>query len=243
MRLRTVIRLREVLLAGAVWLACAGSGQAGTLVFHATTSGQQALDRDEKGGNPFASALIESLDQPSLRISDLKASLERLTLAYSRGHQRAGLPLAVDLDARSLEPQTTDQRRVALVLVVSDYRRAGLPSLAGARFDADRIARALVRSGFATETVIDLDRPAMLAKLDAFASLSQLKDVAVIYTTGHGVEVDGTVHLLPGDYPVEKKNHGLRQHAVDLPRIATAARASSLNLVFYGGCRDNPLAD
>jgi len=28
-----------------------------------------------------------------------------------------------------------------------------------------------------------------------------------------------------------------------LPRIAEAAQARTVNLVFYGGCRDNPLAE
>ena len=43
------------------WVAPA---HADTLVFHAVSSGQRALDKGNGGGNPFASALIETLGTP-----------------------------------------------------------------------------------------------------------------------------------------------------------------------------------
>ena len=215
---------------------------ADTLVFHATTSGKQALDRDAKGGNPFASALIESLATPSLRLADLPASLERLTLAYSQGYQAAEVPQSRAPDWQVV-PARPGERRLALVLVISDYEKAGAQSLPGAKFDAERVAAALLRSGFETEVAVDLDRDAIARKLSAFADASRTTDAAVIYTTGHGVEVDGTVYLLPGDYPVEERNKALSTHAIALPRVAAAAQARHVNLVLYGGCRDNPLGE
>ena len=73
-----------------------------------------------------------------------------------------------------------------------------------------------------------------------FTTRSAGSDVAVVYTTGHGVEVEGVVYLLPGDYPVSERNAALRQRAIRLSQLATAARGKTANLVFYGGCRDNP---
>ncbi len=212
------------------------------IVFHATTSGQRAMDSDAKGGNPFASALIDSLARPSLTLNELAASLERLTLDYSKGKQRPDIPARAS-GAESLLPAVSGETRIALVLVVSDYGKAGANSLPGARFDAGRIATALTAAGFVTETAIDLDREAMLGTLDGFATRSRSADLALVYTTGHGVEVDGKVYLVPGDYPLSEGNAALERHAFPIARIAAAAHARRLNLIFYGGCRDNPLGE
>ena len=86
----------------------------------------------------------------------------------------------------------------------------------------------------------DLNLLSMRQKLVAFGARSKNHDAAVIYTTGHGLEVGGTVFLVPGDYPIGERNTALASHALPLPEIAEAAQAKEINLVFYGGCRDNP---
>lgn len=213
-----------------------------TLLFQATTSGQVAMDRDAKGGNPFASALIDALARPSLPLGEFAASLERLTLDYSRGRQKPDIP-PIDAGSGPLRPPGGAETRLALVLVVSDYSKAGARSLPGARFDADRISSALRSASFVTETAIDLDHGAMVRKLGEFAARSKSADVAIIYTTGHGVEVDGKVYLVPGDYPLSERNAALARHALPISELSANAHAKRLNMIFYGGCRDNPLAE
>lgn len=235
--------LRRLVVAFAIWCASTAGATAETLVFQATLSGKQALDRDAQGGNPFASALIDAVAQPAASLQQVAREIERLTLHYSKGWQRPELPQITGARDRSLTPAPAGERRAALVLVVSDYSRSDVQSLPGARFDAGRVAAALRKSGFETETVLDADRAGMERKLAAFAELTRTHDVAAIYITGHGVEVDGTVYLLPGDYPVEQRNAALASRALALPRIAAAAQGRLLNLVFWGGCRDNPLAE
>jgi Caspase domain len=125
-------------------------------VFHASASGKQTLDQGERGGNPFASALIELLNQRALSLSQLLASLKRLTETKSRGFQSADVPTSVSEKTFSLRPVENKQRRIALVLVVSDYSRSGgAQSLPGAKNDAERIASALRKSGFRTEVALD----------------------------------------------------------------------------------------
>ena len=80
----------------------------------------------------------------------------------------------------------------------------------------------------------------MRAKLADFRNRSLTSDAAVIYATGHGVEVDGAVFLVPGDYPIQQRNAALAKRALPLPEIALSLAAKQVNLVFYGGCRDNP---
>lgn len=213
--------------------------QADTLLFHASMPGRQTLDQGEGGGNPFASALIEALRTP-LALSDLPSKLRQQTAAKSRGFQAADVPASVS-SSYSLVPARSGEKRIALVMVVSDYAASGgAQSLPGAKHDADRIAVALQRAGFQTELAFDLDLGAMRAKLTEFGAHSRRADAAVIYTTGHGVEVDGTVFLIPGDYQIAEGNAALSRRALPLPEIARSLGAKQVNLVFYGGCRDNP---
>jgi Caspase domain len=214
------------------------------LIFHASQSGKPTLDEGEGGGNPFASSLIELLRRPALRFANLGTELSALTFRKSNGFQSADVPRLPPQQSWSLVPAPTGERRRALVLVFSDYEKSGgAPSLPGAKHDADRIAVALKNAGFDVQIAIDQDLAATRATLSAFASRSANDDISVIYATGHGVEVDGTVFLVPGDYPIAAKNSKLRTHALKLSAIASSGRARRANLVFYGGCRDNPFGN
>jgi hypothetical protein len=209
------------------------------MLFHATTSNGFALDRDEKGGNPFASALIDVLSRPRSELSELGGELVRLTSKFSRARQKADVA-AIDTDLGwPFVPRSGGESRLALVMVVSDYSSSpSINSLKGAAFDAERVAVALGRAGFVTQKLLDLGREAMLAKLADFAEASEHFDCAAIYTTGHGVEFGKQVFLLPGD--IQSEGYGrpdYERRAVRLSAIAKAARARRVNLVFFGGCR------
>ena len=217
-------------------------GAGPTLLFLGTGRGGRALDSDDQGGNPFASALIETAGDPKLRLRSLEFRLRRLTLARSLGIQvierygDVGLPgWRFVQDAK----RPTEKRR-ALVLVVSDYSDLGsVASLRGAAHDEQRVADMLARHGFAVDTGIGPRRNELLAALTSFRRGSQRSDIGIIYSTGHGVEVDGVVYLIPGDYPARAgfKSVQLKRHAISVARIARAASARSQNLVFFGGCR------
>ncbi|MGO8952628.1 MAG: caspase family protein [Rhodomicrobium sp.] len=213
------------------------------LLFHASSSGQPTLDEGEGGGNPFASALIEILGRPEMQLGDFSADLHRLTLEKSRGRQSSDAPKGVFPQDWKLVPRQAGEKRVALVLVVSDYRQSRASSLPGAAHDAHRIADALTKAGFVTETALNLDLSNMRRKLAEFAAASTDFDAAAIYTTGHGLETNGEVYLIPGDYPRNEGNAALRAKALPLAVIANAARAKHVNLVLYGGCRDDPFSN
>jgi hypothetical protein len=217
------------------------NGVAPALLFHAVSSGELALDQGEGGGNPFASALIETLARPQARLGELPDALRTLTEVKSAGYMTADVPAAVTPVDWPLVSRGAENRK-ALVLVISDYEKAGLTSLAGAAYDAGRIATALTEAGFATKAVLDLDRAGIEDELIAFGAESRSADAAVIYTTGHGVEVDGRVYLLPADYPAQQGNAALATCAMPLREIAASIQARAVNLVFYGGCREDSSA-
>jgi hypothetical protein len=220
----------------------AGPSSPAPIYFMASQPGRPAHDGGKGGGPPFSVALAELLDRPKLSFGDLLEELVKLTERNSRGQQCPEVPAVVDsvIENWQIRPQAEREKRVALVLVFADYsRNESLLPLPGARSDLDRVASALEKAGFATTRILDPSSPLyMKAVMDGFAKQSTQADVAVLYATGHGVEVDQAIHLLPGDFsPREDK---LVDRGIRLAYVAGALKARKLNLIFYGGCRTPP---
>lgn len=211
------------------------------LLFHASASGHQTMDQDEAGGNPFATSLIEIVQRKKVLLSELPAALRSLTVKKSSGFQTPDVPNVVSNQDWKITPPRSQEKRIALVLVVSNYERSGAQSLPGAAYDAKRIEAALAKAGFETEIALNLDLSAMRKKLKEFSASSSNYDAAAIYTTGHGVEENGAVYLVPGEFPISEGHAALPSKALPLLETAASARAKSVNLIFYGACRDNPL--
>jgi hypothetical protein len=137
-------------------------------------------------------------------------------------------------------PAAWRERREALVLVVSDYSKLSSgASLWGAARDERRISVMFAQRGFSVTQAIAPQREALVAALRAFKRRSQRAEIGVIYSTGHGIECENEVFLLPGDYPLESGfgRSQLRRHAVRVEQMADAACALRVNLVFFAGCR------
>jgi hypothetical protein len=240
---KVMLAIASQILVVGMLIGFEGSARSEPLIFQASTSGHQTLDQGEGGGNPFASSLIEILQRREVRLAELPEKLRVLTVKKSRGYQTPDVPdVATAFDWR-LVPRSSSEKRIALVLVVTNYDHAGAVSLPGAAYDAQRVGAALSKAGFETEIALDLDLQGMREKLKSFEAASSSYDVATIYTTGHGVESKGVVYLVPGDFPLSQGENALHSSALPLPEIAKAVRAKTVNLVFYGACRDNPLSE
>src|SRR6516164_7727540 len=113
---------REITFAALAFVLTTSAVQAETLVFHASESGKQTLDQGEDGGNPFASALIEIMEWPSLTLSLLPKALRELTRQKSKRFQSADVPATVPQGNFVLIPAKKGERRIALVMVVSEQR-------------------------------------------------------------------------------------------------------------------------
>nr|VFJ42832.1 MAG: Caspase domain-containing protein [Candidatus Kentron sp. FW]VFJ68642.1 MAG: Caspase domain-containing protein [Candidatus Kentron sp. FW] len=222
---------------------------AAPIYFYASQSGKKTLDKGSDGGNPFAGALIELLDRPDLGFGEFSTGLMELTAQKSKGFQQPDVSAAsirdvLRLCALQLAPKPAAQRRVALVLVFSDYSGANLPPLPGARGDMKRIADALQRAGFdEVRKLIDPNHGKLESAMREFTELSQQSDLAVLYATGHGIEVEGNIYLIPGHHPFLKKSTMLEKRTVPLTRLGNAPRASHANIIFYGGSRETPFSD
>lgn len=209
--------------------------------FFATASGLETLDGPDGSGNPFATALIETMARSDLSFAEACAALAARTATLSDGAMHPDIRGTAGAPAWRFAANPRE-RREALVLVVSDYSASdSAPSLPGAATDAARMVRAFAAAGFATTRVENPTRASLGPALAAFSHRSAGADVAALYCTGHGVEVDGVQYVLFGDHRVADGIGGLAR-AARWADIAAAPRARRLNLTFWAGCRNNPFA-
>lgn len=130
-------------------------------------------------------------------------------------------------------------RRVALVIGNSAYASVG--KLQNPVHDGDAIATSLRNAGFSNVTVKDdLSRSEMIAALNNFSDQAANADWAVIYFSGHGLEVDGTNYVVPVDAKL-LADRDVEDEAISLERLVKATLgAKKLHLVILDACRDDP---
>ena len=208
------------------------------LIYYAGQAGRLTSDRDGQGGNPFASALVEVIAQKPLTLARFTERLAFENSIKSQGWQQMDYPRVLPTPKVRLD---RGDKRVALVLINSDYSKSDAYSLPGARFDAKRVPEALTAAGFATTLVLDVDAASGRKALEAFKALSENADLALVYIGGHGAQRSRDVYWLMGDFPGQDAKW-LDDYAITVSEIATSAKARELNLVLYASCRDNPFS-
>ena len=131
------------------------------------------------------------------------------------------------------------ERRVALVVGNADYEHAD--RLSSTINDASAIASLLTKAGF---DVVDARRNVGVVEFKRavrdFLDTASDADVAVVYYSGHGMEVEGVNYLIPIDAKLAKV-WDADDEAVSLDRILLATEpAKKLRLIILDACRDNP---
>ncbi len=130
-------------------------------------------------------------------------------------------------------------RRVALVIGNAAYRN--VPALFNPEHDAEAIASSLRATGFEKVTVVsDASREQIVDALRTFATEAEQADWAVVYYSGHGLEVNGTNYLVPVDARISS-DRDVQFAAVPLDQVmASVEGAKKLKLILLDACRNNP---
>jgi len=130
------------------------------------------------------------------------------------------------------------ETRVALVIGNGAYRNA--PVLKNPAADANAVAAALRRLNFKVVLGTDLDQQAMIGKLKAFRQASENAEIAVIYYSGHGIQVAGENWLLPVSAKLES-DRDLQYEAIKVDSVLEESMgAKNLRVFVLDACRDNP---
>jgi hypothetical protein len=132
------------------------------------------------------------------------------------------------------------EKRVALVIGNGAYKN--MPALPNPRNDAEDVTAALKHVGFETITGLDLDRKGMDDAAIRFARAARDADVAMVYYSGHAMQLAGFNYLMPVDAKLMDEADLRRMARLD-EIVADLQQAKSLRILVLDACRDNPLAD
>src|SRR5229473_803767 len=112
------------------------------------------------------------------------------------------------------------EKRVALVLGNSAYQNVA--PLSNPVNDGAVIAAKLKEAGFdVVDSRHDLPAAETRRALRDFADAAREADIAVVYSAGHGMEVDGTNYLIPVDAKLERDTD-VYDEALSLDRVLVA---------------------
>lgn len=131
-------------------------------------------------------------------------------------------------------------KRVALVIGNGTYQHAR--HLKNPQNDANAVADALARLGFVVRKEIDLDKPRFDQVMPEFAQMATGADIALVYFSGHAMELQGVPYLMPTDAQPISAAHVRNQLKPVRDIVFDLDGVSGLKLVVVDGCRDNPLA-
>jgi len=145
-----------------------------------------------------------------------------------------------ELEERARRVPATDPtaagKRVALVIGNAAYDHE--TKLRNPGNDSREVAKALRRIGFAeVREKQNLARTALLEALRSFGELAATADWAVVYYSGHGIEVSGTNYLIPVDAKLESEA-AVEDEAVSLKRVLDlTAEARLVKILILDACR------
>ncbi|UVK45934.1 caspase family protein [Mesorhizobium sp. AR07] len=130
------------------------------------------------------------------------------------------------------------ERRVALIIAADDYRI--VRPLKNAVNDSRTIEVALKKLGFDVTTEANRDLKRMRRALEDFRDEAAGADVALIYFSGHGVEIAGDNRLLPIDADPSSLDR-LKATSLPLEEVReTVTAVGRIGLVVLDACRNDP---
>ena len=130
------------------------------------------------------------------------------------------------------------ERRVALVIADDDYRL--VRTLANPVNDGEAMEAALKKLGFEVVLETNRDLRRMRRALDDFREDAKGADVALVYFSGHGVEISGDNRLLPVDADASSLDQ-LEKTSLPLEEVRDAVAATAkVGLIVLDACRSDP---
>jgi hypothetical protein len=135
--------------------------------------------------------------------------------------------------------RTLANDRVALVIGNGAYM--GAQPLPNPKNDATDVAEALRKLGFQTIVGFDLDKAGMDRIVAEFANAAITAEVALVYYSGHGIEVDGTNYMVPIDLKFRNDRFDLESLSSVSKVVDVLKRVRGIRVIVLDACRDNPL--
>ena len=137
--------------------------------------------------------------------------------------------------------EAAEAKRVALLIGNQKYEATA--QLNNPANDVELMRESFQEAGFdSVKTVFDLDRSAMVKALREFEDESIDAEVAVVYYSGHAMEMNGVNYLLPVDAAL-KSDRDVEDESVAIDRVQRSLEgAKKLKLFILDACRNNPFS-
>ncbi|MBF0137191.1 MAG: caspase family protein [Magnetococcus sp. DMHC-1] len=131
------------------------------------------------------------------------------------------------------------EKRVALIIGNNNYK--AVPKLAKAVNDAESMEQELKRLGFNIVFRKNASRRDMNKAVNEFVDQLSGGDVAVLFYSGHGVQVQGANYLLPVDIEADREQD-LQDEGIELGDILNrvAQTKAKFSMAIIDACRNNP---
>jgi uncharacterized caspase-like protein len=97
------------------------------------------------------------------------------------------------------QPGNAQSHPARHALVVGNAAYTGILPLTNPVNDATAVGRKLEAIGFKVTLVLDADRERLSAALERFAGSAAGADLSILYWAGHGLTIDGIIHVVPTD--------------------------------------------
>ncbi len=144
------------------------------------------------------------------------------------------LPSQIAL-AQNSSPQPA---RHALIIGNSLYDH--FPQLDNPQNDATDIARYLKSMGFHTTVLLDMKKSDTAREVTRFLASLHKDDTALLYYSGHAVQVQGQNYLVAADTPA-RNDHAILKKMINLNQLVSKLESrTGTNLIFLDACRNNP---
>lgn len=138
----------------------------------------------------------------------------------------------------SVAPLAWAERRVALVMSADDYKV--VRPLRNAVSDGRAVQDALEKLGFEVYTETNRDLRRMRRALEDFREDGKGADVALVFFSGHGVELSGDNRLLPVDADASSLEE-LKDTTLSLEEVREAViETGKIGLIILDACRNDP---
>ena len=173
-------------------------------------------------------------------LSDAKVDIDRYKAAVI-GSSRGALGwirLSQQQPAAS-SPTVVSTKRVALLIGNSRYRHAA--RLGTPENDIRLLKKTLNQIGFSSVSVrLDLTIDGFRKALQEFSKIAEAADVALLYYSGHALQVDGVNYVIPVDARI-RTDRDIDAEAIDANKFMSALMgAKMLRVAVLDACRDNP---
>jgi tetratricopeptide (TPR) repeat protein len=185
-----------------------------------------------------ALALVPGSQYYEKKLRRAESKLSKLATSHSNPIKSQQIDTLTSSKTTALSP-AVPERRIALVIGNNAYQFA--PKLELAVPDARTMMATLKERGFDVISGYDLKRREMNRLISDFLNGVSADSVAVIYYSGHGVQVHGTNFLIPTDLNPEQESDVI-DDGVELGRIVEQVRATKAHFVLaiIDACRNNP---